>query len=211
MANIGARVKARREQLGWSQMKLATVAGIDRGFLARIEKGTSGFSEKTITKIAGALGLSVGALYAAGSNVTMAPADIRSIPVLDYVQAGQWRAVREGNVDGGFREFIGTNIDCAPSTFALRIRGDSMEPRFTAGDIVMIDPTIRPQPGDFVVAVDEDGEATFKQFRSVGVDKRGHEIFELLPLNTLYRPLRSDQQQIAIVGTMIEHRIYRRR
>jgi transcriptional regulator with XRE-family HTH domain len=110
MANIGARVKARREQLGWSQMKLATVAEIDRGFLARIEKGTSGFSEKTITKIAGALGLSVGALYAAGSNVTMAPADIRSIPVLDYVQAGQWRAVREGNVDGGFREFIGTNI-----------------------------------------------------------------------------------------------------
>lgn len=211
MARIGARLKARRQQLGWTQQKLATTAEVDRGFISRIEKGSSGFSEETITKLAGALGVSLSVLYSSDSNVTGAPPDTRRVPVLDYVQAGQWRAVQASQMEGELREFIGTNLECPPSTFALRIKGDSMETRFHEGDIVILNPMITPQPGDFVVASDESGEATFKQYRSVGIDKRGHEVFELLALNSLYRPMRSDQQKIAIVGTMIEHRSYRRR
>jgi SOS-response transcriptional repressor LexA len=98
-----------------------------------------------------------------------------------------------------------------PSTFAMRIIGDSMEPEFRAGDVVVISPTVRPKPGDLVVASDENGEATFKQYREVGRNHEGQDVFELAPLNPLYPRWRSDVQQIAIVGTMVEHRRYRKR
>ncbi len=103
------------------------------------------------------------------------------------------------------------NMEHPPSSFALRVRGDSMEPEFKEGDIVVIAPTVGPRPGDFVVATDATGEATFKQFRSAGLNERGQDVFELTPLNPIYPPLRSDRQQLAIVGTMVEHRRYRRR
>ena len=109
------------------------------------------------------------------------------------------------------REYVSTNIETPPSAFALRIRGDSMEPEFRSGDIVIINPLVAPLPGDFVVASDESGEATFKRYRSLGRNEQGHDVFELVPLTPLYAPQRSDRIQIAIVGTMIEHRRFRRR
>jgi SOS-response transcriptional repressor LexA len=68
-----------------------------------------------------------------------------------------------------------------------------------------------PRPGDFVVAKNSGQEAVFKQYRERGVDEAGHTLFELVPLNTFYPVLRSDVQHLNIVGTMIEHRKYRRR
>ena len=44
-----------------------------------------------------------------------------------------------------------------------------------------------------------------------GMNERGNMIFELVPLNDDFPSLRSDVNDIHIVGTMIEHRKYRRR
>ena len=86
-----------------------------------------------------------------------------------------------------------------------------MEPEFVTGDLIIIAPTISPRPGDYVVAADESGEATFKRYRDLGNDAQGRHVYELVPLNPDYAAMRSDRQQISIVGTMIEHRRYRRR
>lgn len=83
-----------------------------------------------------------------------------------------------------------------------------MEPRFHEGDVVVIDPTVVPSPGKFVVANDRTGEATFRQYRSGGINEKGENVYELWPLNPSYAPMRSDRQFLAIVGTMIEHRSY---
>ena len=162
-------------------------------------------------KLAGALGVSVDTLLVSKSNVEDAPLGARRIPVLDYVQAGHWRGVDSIPQDEDLRETILTDLEHPPSTFAMRVRGDSMEPEFTEGDVVVIAPTIQPKPGDFVVAANGGGEATFKQYRSAGLNESGQEVFELWPLNHLYAPMRSDRQKLSIVGTMVEHRRYRRR
>jgi SOS-response transcriptional repressor LexA len=44
-----------------------------------------------------------------------------------------------------------------------------------------------------------------------GLNERGQQVFELHPLNPTYAPLRSDRQMLAIVGTMMEHRKFRKR
>lgn len=211
MKNFGAKIKARRERLGWSITKLATLAEISQSFLSRLENGNSNGSWETFVKIAGALGISAEALYISESNVEAAPIDWRRIPILDYVQAGKWTPESYQIVDSDQQETIMANLEHSPSTFALRVRGDSMEPQFKDGDIVVIDPTIQPKPGDFIVANEANGEATFKQFRIAGINEKGIQVFELWPLNPLYAPMRSDRHQLAIVGTMVEHRSYRRR
>jgi SOS-response transcriptional repressor LexA len=176
-----------------------------------LEAGKANGSWETYAKIAGALGVSVDVFFPNESNVESAPVGWRRIPVLDYVQAGRWTGVDPGAGDEEMRETIATDLEHPPSTFALRIRGNSMEPEFREGDVVVIDPTLTPHPGDFIVATDAGGEATFKQYRSAGINERGDNVFELCPLNPLYAPMRSDRQQIAIVGVMVEHRKYRKR
>jgi SOS-response transcriptional repressor LexA len=137
-------------------------------------------------------------------------ADYRTIPLLDAVQAGQWRTVDASTRDEWIKEVISVNMEYPPSTFATRIAGDSMEPRMKAGDVVVVDVTMQPRPGDIVVATNEDGEATIKQYRSLGKNERGLDVFELLPANPLYAPIRSDRENIAIVGVVREHRVFLR-
>ena len=65
------------------------------------------------------------------------------------------------------------------NTFALRIEGDSMYPRYMPGDVIVIDPTLRCETGDDCV-VCLNGEVTFKRFKETDDDIR------LIPLNDKY-------------------------
>jgi hypothetical protein len=47
--------------------------------------------------------------------------------------------------DGSF-EYILTDNEVSDFTFALRIEGDSMEPDFKAGDVIIVDPEVEPTP-----------------------------------------------------------------
>ena len=103
-----------------------------------------------------------------------------------------------------------TDVDVSISSFALKIRGDSMLPDFKEGDIVIIDPMITPLPGDFVVAKNLEEEATFKKYRPRGNNEHGQLVFELVPCNPDYPTLRSDIDRCNIIGVMIEHRQFRK-
>lgn len=76
---------------------------------------------------------------------------------------------------------------------------------------MIVDPVIAPQPGDYVVAKNGEEEATFKKYRPRGMNERGDVVYELVPLNEDYPSMRSDLTPIKIVGTMVEHRKYRKR
>ena len=208
MANIGERIRARRLKLGWTVQKTATLAELSQSFVSRVESGKCRYSPDSLLKIAGALGISVAELHRGDSNVEFAAPDTRSVPLLDSVQAGAWREVNEKLMDGEIREMVPVNLDYPPSTFAMRIEGDSMEPRFRQGDIIVVNPTISPRPGSYVVATEETGEATFKQYRDVGLNEHGQKVFELVPMNPHYAAMRSDRHPLAIVGVVVEHRQY---
>lgn len=136
----------------------------------------------------------------------------RRVPILSYVQAGNWREMCEqaSSFDGNV-EYVTAGVDIGPCGFGLWLRGDSMAPRFNEGDLVIVDPDEQPRPGDYVVATDGKEGATFKKFRPRGVDDTGNEVFELVPLNEDYPKLYSDRQPIAVIGVMMEHRIFRKR
>lgn len=214
---MGDRVKRRRQELGISVKELAKTAGISATALYDLERGDT---DKSTSTAALAYALGVNALWleegrgpklAGKSNVEVVQAGTRRVPVISHVQAGNWLEAADPYAPGYGEEQITTDVQLSGNGFALRLRGNSMEPGFAEGDMVIIDPGLSPLPGDFVVAKNGSDEATFKKYRPRGRDSSGREVFELVPLNPDYATLRSDQEPITIVGVMVEHRRYRKR
>lgn len=211
---VGSEIRRRRKALKWTLEELANRVDSDTGNLSRVETGKQGASEEMLRKIAHALGCTVADLFAgteAAANVAPAPLGTRRIPLVSYVQAGHMTEAVDPYALGDADEWMLTDLDLSANAFALKIKGDSMLPEFREGDTVIIDPVVPPLPGDYVVAKNGENEATFKKYRPRGVNEHGHQVFELVPLNEDYPSMRSDITPIRIIGTMVEHRRYRKR
>ncbi|HDZ8828511.1 TPA: helix-turn-helix domain-containing protein [Aeromonas hydrophila] len=214
---VGAKIRALRKERKMTISELATQVDSDVGNISRLERDIQGFSPQLLSKIAEALSVPVAELFsdnlqpAQHQNMELATPDIHRIPVITYVQAGVWTETSEIRECDGNMAYITTDLDLGQRAFAIVIRGNSMEPEFTEGDLVLIDPDEPLHPGDFVVAKNGEEEATFKKYRPRGYSEDGQEIFELAPLNDDYPTMRSDRQHIQIIGTMVEHRRRRRK
>jgi SOS-response transcriptional repressor LexA len=65
---------------------------------------------------------------------------------------------------GDAEDLLPCPVRCSKDTFVLRVRGESMEPKFHDGDLIFVDPQVSPDSGKYVVVRIEDShEATFKQ------------------------------------------------
>ncbi|TNZ90917.1 DNA-binding protein [Vibrio parahaemolyticus] len=205
--SIAVRLKQRREELDLTQEELANLAGIKQQTIQSIESGRTR-KPRDIVSIADALKCSPNWLLNGGSVIPLTHINSRRIPLLSYVQAGELteeNPIREP--DGSF-EYVSCDDDIGSEAFALRIEGDSMTPDFREGDLVIIDPSVAPAPGEFVFAVSDDSHGTFKKYKPSGVNAKD---FELIPLNQDYPVISSLNKRLRIVGTMVEQRISRRK
>ena len=85
-----------------------------------------------------------------------------------------------------------------PNVFALRVEGDSMEPEFREGEIIVVNPHIAWEAGNYVIVKNADGEATFKQIKKKG------KMWVLHPLNPKYEDIQVDNRQLFVVGVVVE-------
>lgn len=220
MVDYSERLKLALRQSGYTTQMLADALGISYQAAKKALDGkTKAFTASNNQKAANLLGVAAewlatgenGQFVLDKSNVSAAQLGSKQIPLLSYVSAGTWTGAVDAFQPNDAHEWLMTDLELSDSAFALEIKGESMLPEFKPGDRVIIDPEITPQPGDFVVAKNGDDEATFKKFRPRGMDASGNVIFELVPLNEDYPTMRSDAMPIGIVGTMVEHRKYRKR
>lgn len=208
--NLADRVKQRRIELGLTQAEAAEKAGIRQQSWASIEEGKT-LKPRNIVGIAESLKSDPSWLMNGGNFQPVSEVNTRRIPLISYVQAGEMATKSPIEALDGSCEYVMTDMDWSEYTFALKIIGDSMEPDFKAGDVIIVDPEIEPAPGEFVVAKNGEHEATFKKYRPTTVTEDGRQHFELLPLNDDYPIMKSAEHNIQIIGTMVEHRIYRRK
>ena len=52
--------------------------------------------------------------------------------------------------------------------FALRVKGDSMMPEFSDGEVIIVNPHIEAVQGDFVIVKNDEEEAIFRQLKKYG-------------------------------------------
>lgn len=213
MNNLGQRIRARREELGLTQEQIASQIGIKQQSYQAIESGNVK-KPRYLYEISLALKCDMAWLLSGKEkevkNVKVINFEAYKVPLISYVQAGVWTESCELRDSTGF-EYIMTSLELSDKAFALQIKGDSMEPEFKEGDLVIVDPSIKPTPGEFVVAMNGESEATFKKYRELGYDEHERMQFELIPLNPDYTIISTLNQQIRIIGTMVEHRIFRRK
>jgi len=139
------------------------------------------------------------------NNASLNEKPLRKIPVLDFVQAGAWREVVYDGVNPmgwTYSDYAGINPD---EIFSVTVSGLSMSPRFMPDDQLVVDPNLAAQPGDFVIACNNDYEVTFKKYRVVGYDEDSREQFQLMPLNPDFAPLDSRVNNIRIIGVVVSH------
>jgi len=204
MSPIGRNITSLARKRNLSLPKLADRAGVDKGNLSRIVRTGKGYSAASLQKIADALEVTLEQLFAEEPNVTALPPGIRRVPLLDAISAGQFLDVLPHFRDAEMQDFILTNSEYSGSAFAMTVQGESMVPDFNPGDIVLVDPETPVRPGRFVVAVNGTGEAALKRYADRGTDPEGRQIFELIPSNPHYPTMRSDKQELRIIGVVRE-------
>ncbi len=139
------------------------------------------------------------------SNIIFRDLNLHKIPVLDYVQAGFWHeVVYDGSTPHSYTytDYLGSTPE---AMFSVIVQGNSMEPDFKEGDMLIVDASINPKPGSYVIAQNGSHEATFKKYRVLSHDEYGRDIFELIPLNTDYPTLSSTTHDIRIIGVVVRH------
>ena len=219
MMTLGKRLEHARERAGMKQKDVAEHFGISSQAVSQWEADRTRPDSQRLAALARLFALRLDWLLAGEGPMTWAgggeasPQDAGTpVPVIDRVQAGDWSEVHDPYALGSGEEYLLTDLRVSDHTFALVIEGTSMAPEFQPGDKVIIDPALAPRPGDLVVAKREkDQEATFKKYRLRSQDERGRDVIELVPLNADWPTLLIDAGNPGhIIGTMVEHRRYRR-
>ncbi len=136
-------------------------------------------------------------------NVSPARELQREVPLISWVQAGDWNNLVDTFQPGDAERWVATYAKVSKHAFALRIVGDSMTnptgtPSFPEGTIIIVDPERAAQPGKYVVVRQNlDSECTFKQL----VRDAGKHL--LKPLNPRY-PILEMLPDAVIAGVLVQ-------
>ena len=89
------------------------------------------------------------------SNVVAGPTIKRVVPLIRWEQAGVVLALDEQHPPKG--AYL-CPVECSEEAFVLEVTGISMEPRFRDGELIFVDPSVKPVHGKFVIVRTEPGQ-----------------------------------------------------
>lgn len=174
------RIKAARRHGKVTQVQLAGRLGIDQSSVSNLESGKSASSSYSyqIAKICGVnpdwLVMGTGEMILEsrvredGSEYDVSPGPNivqGQIPIISYVRAGDFCEAEDPFEPGDADEWLPFRPPGAgPRTYALKVEGESNDPRIRNGEVVIVDPDRPPDPGKYVVAKrHSDSKVTLKQ------------------------------------------------
>jgi phage repressor protein C with HTH and peptisase S24 domain len=158
--------------------------------IAKVLNATGASFEAFTTLVTGARAISPGQ---AARSVT------RRIPLIGLTQAGAEGYFDDGGypVGGGWDE-VGLPEISDQNAYALEISGDSMEPVYHDGDLVIVSPAAPIRRGDRVVTKTIAGEVMAKQ-----LGRRSARRVELKSLNPTYPHRNFDLSEVAWIHRIV--------
>ncbi len=219
------RIKKARREAGLSQNALAEAMSqildkkkISRSAIAQWESSkTNGIEAANLLKATRVLGVTPDWLQFGEGQMRAKQSRFpssNSVPLLSYAQAINCmeKEEKENLSKIGLDEELARIA--SPHSFALVIHDTSMAPIFRPDDIIIIDPTVVPCPGEYVVAKlkenkDKKEVLVFRKYRPLF--HNGADGFELVALSEDWNKIVvHNRGEGEIVGTLIEHRCKRR-
>ena len=196
-------IKQRRKELGITLEDIGRYVGVSKATVQRWETGSiSNMRRDRIKKLSEILQVSPDMLLAEGAAEECVNPAVVKIPVIGTVAAGIPIAAQE-DITGW--EEVPQEWTRNATLFALKLKGDSMEPRMAAGDIVVVKQQSDVESGEIAIVM-VDSEATCKK-----VVKHSDGIV-LVSNNPKYEPMfftcrDIEEKNITILGRVMELRV----
>ena len=193
--DFAERLRLWRTGKRMTQNEAATALGINRSYLSQVEGG------RAPGRALRDRFLSVEKSGPARLKESPGrPYGLRNLPILSWAQAGQ--ATDFEQIPSDWDETVPSDV-LDEQAFGVRLRGDSMEPKFSDGDIAILLPNTPATNGDIVVANIKDQGAVCK-IMHVQLDKH---LVTLSSYNPAYPPMeyhRDDFHWIFPAATVIK-------
>ncbi len=184
------RLRNRRTRLGLTQQGLSELTGFSLSAIGNWESCQNVPTPAKLGTLAQKLGVSIDYLLGhedeSAARLRESPpsnrqrkVETRDVPIVSWAQAGDLVAYTD--LDASWHEFTATTCrdeDC----FAVTIAGDSMEPKYSSGDIAILMPNVEPRNGCLVVCKLKNEGVFFKLFHK----SSDNQIFSLSIYNSVY-------------------------
>ncbi len=190
-------IRELRLKRGLSQLELAKICGVHQTAISQWEKGRTSPDADMLSLLSDYFNVSVDLLLGKNHNKMK-----HLVPVLGYVKAGIPIEAVEEILD---YEEITPQMAASGEHFALRIKGDSMLPRFCPADVVIVRKQSDITNGDIAVVLVNGSDATVKK-----VFKKETNLM-LVSLNASYEPIIYTSEEVlnlpvTIIGKVVELR-----
>lgn len=199
--SFGPKLKALRLYRGLSQEELATRIKTSKQVISRYETGQRVPKITVVKQFADDLNVPIS--YFLEEDHDSAHKKTRFVPVLGNVPAGIPLEAIENILD---YEEISQDMSNRGEYFGLVVHGDSMEPKFSEGDVVIVRKQSVLESGEIGIIIVNGTDATIKKF--VSHEEGG---ISLIPLNPKYSPKyytngEIDTVPIRVLGKVVELR-----
>lgn len=198
-------LKSLRSSHGLTQEELSKNLKISRSTIGMYESGARQPDFETLELIADYFNVDTDYLLGRTNKTTYIPTPSRKgivINVLGRVAAGIPLEAIEDIID---TEEISEEMAKTGEFFGLQIDGDSMEPKFSKGDVVIVRKQNDAESGDIVIAMVNGDDATCKRL------KKYQEGIALISTNPAYDPIyfsnkEIEEKPVRIIGKVVELR-----
>ena len=201
-------IKTRRKELGITLEDIGNYVGVSKGTVQRWETGSiSNMRRDRIKKLSEILKISPDILLGdavaedAVAKENASTSTVR-IPVIGTVAAGIPITAQEDIT--GWEEVPAEWVK-NDTVFALKLKGDSMEPRMAEGDIVIVKQQCDVENGEIAIVM-VDGEATCKKL------VKHPDGLVLISNNAKYAPMfftlkDIEEKNVVVLGRVVELRV----
>ena len=191
------RLRQARKAKRYSQSEISKMLGVTQQAVGKWETGRSTPDPQTVARLAEILDTTADALLGLQQVPTEAPAVGRNafsryteslVPVVGTVRAGYGALAFEEDYG---KEYA--SVKDPQNYFYLVVKGDSMEPRISDGDLALVHRQSTLDNGDLGVLVyGADGEGTLKKYI-----QRGNSV--------ILHPFNPDYEELVIKGEELDH------
>lgn len=191
------RLRGARKAKRYSQTEVSRMLGVTQQAVGKWETGRSTPDPQTVARLAEILDTTADALLGLQQAPATAPAVGRNafsryteslVPVVGTVRAGYGALAFEEDYG---KEYA--SVKDPQNYFYLVVKGDSMEPRISDGDLALVHRQNTLENGDLGVLVyGSDGEGTLKKYI-----QRGNSV--------ILHPFNPDYEELVIKGEELDH------
>lgn len=199
---VGSKIKDLREKHGMDQQTLAEKLDTSRVTISRYESGARKANQDVLFKLAKLFNVNINYFFPSIENeVSINLNNFRRVPLVGEIACGT-PILAEQNIEGYVPMYFKNN-NKNDSFFALKCKGNSMNPTLKDGDTVFIKQQPTVEDGEIAaVLVDDETAATLKRVKHL------NDQVLLMPDNTEgFTPIVLDKEHPGrILGKVVESR-----